>query len=99
MHLWKAGLPQNERKEILGRLEAILHTCRNSAFKHLKDGNVERLNWRIEEIRADLNELAEELVKDDLVGAEVPEELCKLHGGLRQTGCEGDGGALHEQPH
>ena len=43
MHLWKAGLPKNERKEILRKLRAILHTCRNSVLKHLKDGDVERL--------------------------------------------------------
>nr|MDO8080406.1 transposase [Candidatus Freyarchaeota archaeon] len=68
MHLWKAGLPKNERREILGRLRAILHTCRNSALKHLEDGDTERLQWRINKTLADLKELAKELVEDGLMG-------------------------------
>ncbi|MGQ9722593.1 MAG: hypothetical protein ACUVXA_14870 [Candidatus Jordarchaeum sp.] len=69
MHLWKAGLPRNERKEILRRLKAILHTCRNSALKHLKDGDTERLRWRINRTLTGLKELAKELVEDGLMGA------------------------------
>nr|MDO8082526.1 ISH6 family transposase [Candidatus Freyarchaeota archaeon] len=69
MHLWKAGLPKNERREILRRLKAILHTCRNSALKHLKDGDIERLRWRIKKTLADLKELAKELFEDGLMGA------------------------------
>lgn len=64
--LWKAGLPKQERKEIRTRLKAILHTCRNSTIKHLKDGDMERLQWRIKKTLADLKQLAKELVEEGL---------------------------------
>ena len=69
IHLWKAGLPKQERKDILGRLKAVLHTCRNSALKHLKDGDAGRLQWRIEKTLRDLKELARELAEEGLTGA------------------------------
>jgi hypothetical protein len=65
IHLWKAVLPK-ERREIRGRLRDILHTCRNSALKQLKDGATERLRWRINKTLADLGKLAQELVGDGL---------------------------------
>ena len=68
-HLWKAGLPKQERKEIRTRLRAILNTCRNSAIKRLKDKYVERLRWRINKTLADLGQLADELLEDGLTGA------------------------------
>ena len=38
-------------------------------LKHLKDGDVERLKWRIEKTLADLKELAKELAEDGLTSA------------------------------
>jgi len=69
IHLWKAGIPRKERKEILGRLRAVLHTCRDSALKHLKDGDTERLRWRIDKTLIDLKKLAQKLVEDGLTAA------------------------------
>ena len=68
-HLWKAGLPKQERKQIRARLRATLSTCRNSAIKHLKDEDMERLRWRINRTLSDLGQLAEELLEDGLTGA------------------------------
>lgn len=68
-HLWKAGLPKQERKEIRTKLRTILHTLRNSTLKHLKDGDAERLQWRINKTLADLKQLAQELVEDGLTSA------------------------------
>jgi transposase-like protein len=68
-HLWKAGLPKQERKLIRTRLRTILNTCRNSAIKRLKDKYVERLRWRINKTLADLGQLADELLEDGLTGA------------------------------
>ena len=68
-HLWKAGLPKQERKEIRTKLKAILYTCRNSTIKHLKDGDIERLEWRINKTLKDLKQLAHELVEDGLTTA------------------------------
>jgi hypothetical protein len=42
-HLWSVGLPKQERKLIRGRLRAVLRTLRNSARKHLVDGDLNRL--------------------------------------------------------
>ena len=64
--LWKAELPKEERREIRARLKAILHACRNSAIKHLKDGDMERLKWRIEKTLTDLKRLAKELMEEGL---------------------------------
>lgn len=64
--LWKAGLPKQERKEIRTRLKAILNTCRNSVIKHLKDQNMERLQWRINKTLAGLKQLAKELAEEGL---------------------------------
>ena len=69
IHLWKAQLPKQERKEIRSRLRAILNTCRSSALKHLKDGDAERLQRRISKTLADLKQLAKELVEDGLTAA------------------------------
>jgi transposase-like protein len=68
-HLWKAGLPKQERKETRTRLRTILYACRNSAIKHLKDKDMERLRWRINRTLADLRQLARELLEDGLTGA------------------------------
>ena len=68
-HLWRAGLPRRERKEIRARLRTILRTCRNSAMKHLKDGDTERLQWRIDETLRELKELAQELMEEGLTAA------------------------------
>ena len=67
--LWRSGLPKRERREIRARLKAILHACRNSVLKHLKDQNIERLQWRVEKTLADLKQLAKELVEEGLTGA------------------------------
>jgi transposase-like protein len=69
IHLWKAGLPKQERKAIRTKLRAILHTCRNATIKHLKDRDMERLQWRINKTLADLKKLAQELLEDGLTGA------------------------------
>jgi len=66
IYIWKAGLPKKERKEIQGRLRAILQTLRNSTVKHLKDRDTERLLWRINKALADLKQLAKELAEDGL---------------------------------
>jgi len=68
-HLWKAGLPKQERKEIRTRLKTMLQTLRNSAIKHLKDGDTERLQWRINKTLTDLKQLAQELMEDGLTTA------------------------------
>jgi len=68
-HLWKAGLPKQERKEIRTKLRTILHALRNSTLKHLKDGDAERLQWRINKTLKDLKKLAQELVEDGLTTA------------------------------
>jgi len=64
--LWKASLPPQDRKEIRTRLKTILYTCRNSTIKHLKDQNMERLQWRIDKTLADLKQLAKELAEEGL---------------------------------
>ena len=64
--LWKAGVPPQDRKEIKRRLKAILNTCRNSVNKHLKDQDMERLQWRINKTLSDLKQLARELAEDGL---------------------------------
>jgi len=64
--LWKAGLPKQERKAIRTRLQAILNTSRNSVLRHLKDQDMERLQWRINETLADLKQLAKDLAEDGL---------------------------------
>jgi len=69
IHLWKAGLPLQDRKKIKRRLRTILHTCRNSAIKHLKDQDMERLRWRINKTLTELKQLARELLEDGFTGA------------------------------
>ena len=68
-HLWKAGLPKQERKMIRSRLKTILYTLRNSAHKHLKDGDTKRLQWRIDKTLAELKQLAKQLLEDGLTAA------------------------------
>jgi transposase-like protein len=68
-HLWRAGLPKQERKEIRARLRTILNTCRNSAIKHLKDKDMERLQWRINKTLDELKKLAQELGEEGLTAA------------------------------
>jgi transposase-like protein len=68
-NLWKAGLPKQDRKEILTKLLAILQALRNSVIKHLKDQDTQRLQWRINKTLADLKQLANELSKEGLVSA------------------------------
>jgi len=101
IHLWKAQLPKQERKEICSRLRAILNTCRSSALKHLADGDAERLRWRINKTLTDLKQLAKELVEDGLTAAAkfLRAELGKLHDNLRKTGDETDKHTIHKQPH
>jgi transposase-like protein len=67
--LWKAGIPKQERKKVRTRLRTILQTLRNSAIKHLKDGNTERLQQRINKTLANLKQLAKELMEYGLTGA------------------------------
>jgi transposase-like protein len=69
IHLWKAGLPKKERREILERLGKILRICRNSTLKHLEDGDMKRLEWRISKTIEELKNLAEDLVRDGLTTA------------------------------
>jgi transposase-like protein len=69
IHLWKAGLPKKERKEIRRRLRAILQTLRNSTVKHLKDRDIERLLWRINKTLEALKQLAKELLDEGLTSA------------------------------
>ena len=68
-NLWKAGLPKQDRKEILTKLLVILQALRNSVIKHLKDQDTQRLQWRINKTLADLKQLANELSKEGLVSA------------------------------
>jgi transposase-like protein len=69
IHLWKAGLPRQERKAIRARLRAILQTCRYATIQHLKDYDMNRLQWRINQTLADFTHLAQELLDDGLTGA------------------------------
>lgn len=68
-HLWRVGRPKRKRKEIRAGLRAILRTCRNSAIKHLVDGDTERLQWRIDEKLRELKRLAQKLVEEGLTAA------------------------------
>jgi len=63
--LWKAGLPKQEKRRSAQDSKPY-YTCRNSKIKHLKDQNMERLQWRINKTLADLKQLAKELVKEGL---------------------------------
>ena len=47
----------------------MLQTLRNSSIKHLRDGDTERLQWRISKTLTDLGKLAQELVEDGLTTA------------------------------
>ena len=58
-----------ERKEIRARFRVILHTCSNSSLNHLKDGDTERLQWKINKTSRDFEKLARELMEDSLTTA------------------------------
>lgn len=68
-HLWRAELPKRERAVIRGRLRTVLRTLRNSARRHLVDGDFERLQRRIKWTLGELRKLAGELVEEGLTGA------------------------------
>jgi len=68
-HLWRAEMPYGERKEIRARLRSVLRILRNSARKHLKDKNFERLRWRIDWALEELRKLAGELREEGFTGA------------------------------
>jgi transposase-like protein len=65
-YLWSAGLPKEQRKEIVNKLKAILETLHNSVNKHLADKNFERLNCRISWALSKLEGLSRELLLDGL---------------------------------
>jgi hypothetical protein len=46
--LWRKRVSLEERKEILGAVKRTLFTLVRSAEKHLVDGDVDRLRWRID---------------------------------------------------
>jgi len=65
-HLWKAGLPKEERREIRITLRTILQTLRHSVIKHLEDGDMKRLRRRIDKTLRALKQLAKELAEEGL---------------------------------
>ena len=65
----EGGLPKRKRTVIRVRLRTVLRTLRNSAKKHLVDGDFERLRGRTEWALGELKKLAGELVEEGLTGA------------------------------
>ena len=65
-YLWNADLPKEQRKEIAGRLIAILEILHKSVNKHLADKDFERLKCRIDWTLLELDKLSRELVSDGL---------------------------------
>ncbi len=59
--LWKQEIPKEERKKTVRELSRILYTLRNSVAKHLSDGNMERLRWRLKETEKELAAFSKEL--------------------------------------
>lgn len=66
-YLWSAGLPKAERKEISSKVEVVLWTLRNSAEKHIVDGDVKRLLWRVDWALLELKKISCELFGEGLV--------------------------------
>lgn len=63
-YLWNAGLPKDQRKEIAGKLTAVLEILHRSVNKHLADKDFERLKWRIDWTLSELDTLSRELLED-----------------------------------
>jgi len=59
--LWSDGMSLKERKKALNAIKEPLFTLVNSTRKHLLDGDMDRLKWRIEHTREELRRRAEEL--------------------------------------
>lgn len=65
-YLWNAGLPKEKRREIAGKLVAVLEVLHRSVNKHVADRNFERLKWRIEWTLLELEMLSKQLFLDGL---------------------------------
>jgi len=65
-YIWSAGLPKDARKEISGKLTAILEVLHRSVNKHLADKDFERLRWRIDWTLSELDKLSRNLLLDGL---------------------------------
>jgi transposase-like protein len=65
-YLWNAGLPKEQRKEVVKRLAGIVEVLYRSVNKHFADKDFERLKWRIEWTLSKLDELSRELLLDGL---------------------------------
>jgi len=65
-YLWQAKLPKEQRKDISGRVERVLWTLRNSVDKHIVDGDVKRLRWRVDWTLEELKKISSELFASGL---------------------------------
>ncbi len=65
-YLWNAGLPKEKRKEVAGKLVAVLGVLHRSVNKHVVDGDFEKLKLRIEWALSELEVLSEGLFLDGL---------------------------------
>jgi transposase-like protein len=65
-YLWNAGLPKEKRKEVAGKLVAVLGVLHRSVNKHVVDGDFEKLKLRIEWALRELEVLSEGLFLDGL---------------------------------
>lgn len=62
--LWEDRIMSLEdRKIVVGRLQTVLYTLKNSVEKHLQDKNTEALKSRIDQTVADLKKISSELWK------------------------------------
>lgn len=59
--LWQEKLPKEERDWIIKDLKAILYTLKNSVEKHARDGDMDRLKWRVDMTLKRLKELADKV--------------------------------------
>ena len=60
-YLWQAKLPKEQRKDISERVERVLWTLRSSVLKHIADGDVKRLRWRVDWTLSELKKISSEL--------------------------------------
>jgi len=61
-YLWQAGLSKVERKEISGRVESVLWALRGSVERHVVDGDVKSLRWRVDWALLQLKRISSELL-------------------------------------
>jgi len=65
-YLWQAKLSVDQRKPISMRVEKVLWTLHNSVEKHILDGDVKALRWRVDWTLSELKKISSELFASDL---------------------------------